>query len=59
MVSDAVDQLVCFDLRGADFVDSGEQRELVLHALCLQHVVDLFSCDGSLRQNGRFLLKYF
>lgn len=49
VATNAFDQLVGLDLAGADFVDGGEERELVLHALGLEHVVDLFGGDGSLK----------
>lgn len=47
--ANAVDHLVGLDLPGADFVDGGEERELVLHALGLEHVIDLFSGNWSLK----------
>lgn len=60
VVTNAVDQLVGLDLRSADFVNGGEQGELIFHALGFQHMVDLFSGDGSLKATSRcyFLLEH-
>jgi hypothetical protein len=50
VVSDAVNQLIGLDLKSADFVDGSEEWELFFHVLGLEHVVDFFGGDGTLKQ---------
>lgn len=52
VVADAVDQLVGLELVGADFVDGGEEWELVFHVFGLQHVIDLFGGDWTLKDTN-------
>lgn len=49
MVANAFNQLIGLDLTSADFMDGGEKWEFFFHALGFQHVVDLFSGDGTLK----------
>lgn len=52
VVTNTVDQLVGLDLRRADFVNSGEERELVLHTLSLQHVINFFRGNWTLKDRS-------
>lgn len=49
VITNAVNQLIWFELAGTDFVDGGEEWELVFHVFGLQHVIDLFSGDWTLK----------
>lgn len=47
--TNAVYQLAGLDLRRADLVDGGEEREFVFHVLGLQHVVHFLGGDWTLK----------
>lgn len=49
VVTNAVYHLIGLDLARADTMDGGEEGELVFHVLGLQHMVDLFSRDWTLK----------
>lgn len=49
VVANAVYQLGWLDLASADFVNGGEEWELVLHVLGLQHVVHFLSGNWTLK----------
>lgn len=47
--TNAVYQLSCLNLTGADSVNGGEEWELVFHALRLQHMIHFFSGNWALK----------
>lgn len=52
VIADAVNQLVGLELVGADFVDGGEEWELLFHVFGLQHMIDLFGGDWTLKRHN-------